>query len=150
MYFESLIQNLSLVFARNASFCLKYNFSSSKILKSKFTFSSVFNFTIFFAFNWVKSFVTEEKKLVKLWWWNFSIFHCISDMENVVFRQNEGFLVKTKHRFGFRDQKHIIWVRGSSPDVGSLEFGCFLVDFKYQAISWKNCCKRLLILINMC
>ena len=28
-------------------------------------------------------------------------------MENVVFRQNEGFLVKTKHRFGFSDQKDI-------------------------------------------
>ena len=73
----------------------------------------------------MKSFVTEMKKLVKLWWWNFSIFHCISHIENVVFRQNEGFLVKTKHRFGFSDQKYISWVRGSRPDVGSLEFGYF-------------------------
>ena len=73
----------------------------------------------------MKSFVREEKKLVKWWWWNFSIFHCISDIENVVFRQNEGFLVKTKHRFGFSDQKYISWGGGSSPDIGSLEFSYF-------------------------
>ena len=73
----------------------------------------------------MKSFVTEEKKLVKLWWWNFSIFNCISHIENVVFRQNEGLLVKTTHRFGFSDQKYTIWVRVSSPDIGSLEFSYF-------------------------
>ena len=66
MYFESQIQNLSLFFARNAPFCQKCSFSFSKILKSKFTFSSTFNFTIFFAITRVKLFVIKGKKIKKL------------------------------------------------------------------------------------
>ena len=116
-------------------FAKKCNFLSPKILKSKSTFSSIFNFTNFFAFNWMKSFVIEKQKrkktcqIVLVKFFNFSlkiwVLFCIADVENVVFRQNEEFLVKTKQRFGFSDQKYISWVGGSSPNIGSLEFGYF-------------------------
>ena len=46
-------------------FAKKCNFLSPKILKSKSTFSSIFNFTIFINFSWMKSFVIEKKKRKK-------------------------------------------------------------------------------------
>ena len=58
----------------------------------------------------MKSFVIKKQKREKtcqIVMVKILILFCISDIENVVFRQNEGFLVEIKHIFGFSDQKYI-------------------------------------------
>ena len=55
-------------------FAKKCNFTFYKNLKSKFTFFSFLNFTIFFASSQSVIELKKKKKLVKLSWLNFSIF----------------------------------------------------------------------------
>ena len=108
MYFESLIPNLSLVFARIASFCLKMQFFENKNQNFYFILFSSISISRIFC---LKSFVIEKQKIQKnLSNWNcqnFQFFLSNSKIEKWISRHYEAFLVKINRRFRFSSQNCI-------------------------------------------